>query len=87
MNTLEFKTALRRGPYAWPGGYPLYFICEDGESLCFTCAHKEFVNIFHSIKNRANDGWRVVAQDINWEDHDVTCAHCNQSIESAYGED
>lgn len=20
--------------FAWPGGYPLYYVCQDGETLC-----------------------------------------------------
>lgn len=32
-------------------------------------------------------GWRIVAQDVNWEDQDMICVHCNKKIESAYGDD
>jgi hypothetical protein len=24
--------------WAWPGGYPLYYMVEDGGALCPTCA-------------------------------------------------
>lgn len=84
--TLEFKNALRAGPYAWPGGYPLFFICDDGGTLCCKCAHSEARNIFKSIAGSHRDGWRVVGQDINYEDPDLCCAHCNGQIESAYGD-
>lgn len=85
--TLEMKKALRAGPYAWPGGYPLFFICDDGAELCCTCARKEVVNIFGSIARKQSDGWRVIGQDINWEDPELFCANCNERIESAYAED
>lgn len=32
--------------YAWPGGYPLYFICADNEVSCPKCAeHFTYDNI------------------------------------------
>ena len=31
----DFRAAMRNGPYAWPGGYPLYFITSDGAALSF----------------------------------------------------
>jgi len=34
INTVkDFGEALRNGPYAWPGGYPLFFITADGGAL------------------------------------------------------
>jgi hypothetical protein len=84
---LEFKQALRAGPYAWPGCYPLFFICDGGGALCCACAREEVRNIFSALLRKQNDGWRVIGQDVNWEDADLTCDHCNKQIESAYGED
>jgi hypothetical protein len=86
--TLDFKRALRAGPYVWPGGYPLYFICSDAEALCVSCAKQEARLVMQSIRDRADrgDGWNVIGQDVNWEDDSLYCAHCNAQIESAYGE-
>lgn len=84
--TLEFKNALRSGPYAWPGGYPLFFICDDGGALCCKCARSEARRIMESVRDRQSDGWRVVGMDINWENVEAHCDHCNGTIESAYGE-
>jgi hypothetical protein len=89
--TLEFKTALRSGPYAWPGGYPLFFICDDGGYLCCGCARKEARTIMEAIHNARNgwqrhDDWRVVGMDINWEDPHAHCEHCGDRIESAYAD-
>jgi hypothetical protein len=86
MNIREFKQSLRSGPYAWPGGYPLYFVCDDGGSICCDCARKELRNIASAINANRNDGWRVIGQDVNWEDTELHCDHCNKQIESAYGE-
>lgn len=72
-------------PYAWPGGYPTYFICSDGGALCHKCAKKEKHRVIEAIKDRDNSGWRVIACDINYEDNMLFCSHCDEHIESAYG--
>jgi hypothetical protein len=88
INTVsDFRKAVRQGPYAWPGGYPLFFLCRDGAALSFKAAKQERRNILESIANRSNDGWRVVALDVNWEDSSLYCDHTGEPIPSAYGED
>ena len=74
--------------FAWPGGYPIYYLCADGGILCPQCANKE-----SAVKEADKDAdypdfdqWRIVASDINWEDASLTCDNCNQRIESAYSE-
>jgi hypothetical protein len=86
-NPADFKATVRNGAYAWPGGYPMFFITSDGAALCFGCAKKEAWRIIRSIRERQNDGWRVERCDINYEDRDRYCDHCSERIESAYGED
>lgn len=83
----QLRATLRAGPYAWPGGYQMYLLMSDGEALCFQCGRSEIYWITRSIRDRSKDGWRVVACDINWEDDDMYCAHCNERIPSAYGND
>ncbi len=73
-------------PYAWPGGYPRYFITSDGAALSYAAAKSERELIESSIAERSNDGWRVVACDINWEDSELTCEHTGERIESAYAD-
>ncbi len=80
----DFRRAMRNGPYAWPGCYPCYFITSDGAALSFEAAKKERRNILESIAHRLDDGWRVVAVEINWEDGQLTCDHTGERIESAY---
>ena len=53
----ELCSTLRHGKWAWPGGYPLYFVTDDGGALCFDCARHELFNIIHSIRNDVSDGW------------------------------
>jgi hypothetical protein len=82
----DFRRAMRHGPYAWPGGYPCYFITNDGAALSFATARKERRCILETLRDKDNSGWRVVAVDINWEDSDLVCDHSGDPIESAYGE-
>lgn len=80
----DFRAAVRNGPYAWPGGYPLFFLCDDGGALCPACVKTERRNILESIAHKQSDGWRVIAHEINWEEQDMLCDHCNEHIECAY---
>lgn len=80
----DFARALKRGAYAWPGGYPTFFVCSDGGCLCFDCAKKEAKRIVEAIRDQSHDGWRIEAQDVNWES-ELFCDHCGKQIESAYG--
>jgi hypothetical protein len=82
----DFRQAMRNGPYAWPGGYPLYFITSDGAALSFEAAKENCRAILEAIHNHLNDGWRVVACEINYEDADLFCDHTGERIPSAYAE-
>lgn len=83
----EFNKALDHGPYAWPGGYPCYFLLADGEALSFKAAEENAGLIRDAIITRDNSGWRVVSLEINWEDGALFCAHSGERIQSAYAED
>jgi hypothetical protein len=82
----DFRKAMRIGPYAWPGGYPLYFITSDGAALSFDAAKAERRNILEAIRDKDNNGWRIVGMDINYEDGELYCEHTNERIPSAYAE-
>ena len=87
INTIsDFRKAMRHGPYAWPGGYPVYFVTSDGAALSFKAAKQERRNVLDSIVNDFEDGWRVEAMEINWEDDSLYCDHTGELIPSAYGE-
>jgi hypothetical protein len=73
--------------YAWPGGYPVYYVTSDGASLCASCVDKEIKTILESTLESSRDGWAVEGADINWEDSNLFCDHCSKRIESAYAED
>jgi len=81
----KVKEAIRNG-YAWPGGYPLYIVMEDGEALSIEAAKAEFKLVAHATLFAQRDGWQAAGVDINYEDTELYCAHTNKQIESAYGE-
>ena len=81
---VEQVKAFIREPYAWPGGYPLAMLMNDGEAVCSDCAKENLCTILGSTIDRTGDGWEVTDVFINWEDTELVCAHCNQPIQSAY---
>jgi hypothetical protein len=81
----QFKSDLL-SPYAWPGGYPRYFVTSDGAALSYKSALENQHLIIDSIENQFNDGWQVIGCDINWEDSELYCDHSSELIESAYAD-
>jgi hypothetical protein len=87
-NTKDLRDAVRAGKYAWPGGYPRYFIAADGEALSFDAVRAEYRQVLRAVKYpRTDTQWQVACTDINWENPDLYCAHTGERIESAYAED
>jgi hypothetical protein len=83
----EIKAALRNGPYAWPGGYPLYFVTSDGGALSFEAVRDNWREIASAhIRRDETCGWHIAGYEINWEDSDLLCDHTGERIESAYAE-
>ena len=80
----DFGRALKAGPYTFPGCYPVYFVCSDGEALSFQDALSNAALICSAIRDRDNSGWRVVGADVNWDDADLYSAHSGKKIEAAY---
>lgn len=70
-NVNQLKATLRSGEFTWPGFYPMYFIKSDGAALHFNCVRRNFRSVVDSVKNKADDGWRVIACEINYEDKDL----------------
>jgi hypothetical protein len=81
------KEAIRQ-PCAWPGGYPQYIVMADGEALSIAAARSEFGLIARAtLFSERRDCWRAEGVQVNWEDTQLYCAHTNEKIESAYGND
>ena len=67
--------------WAWPGGYPIFYLAKDNGVLCPTCA-----NQFKAGRDN-DEQLEPVAYDVNYEDAHLFCEHCSTRIESAYNED
>lgn len=84
----DFRQAMRNGPYAWPGGYPLYFVTADGAALSFKSAKANRRHILDALRDRdVHSGWCVIGVDVNWEDPFLFCDASGERIESAYGDE
>lgn len=62
--------------FAWPGGYPLYYLDEEGNTLCPKCANE-------------NDAYssELAGYDVYWEGPSIECdGGCGTFIKSAYGD-
>lgn len=60
--------------YAWPGGYPIYYLTQF-VVLCADCAAKD-----------TDEDDPIIERDINWEDPSLYCEECGNRIKSAYCE-
>lgn len=58
--------------FAWPGGYPLFYVTSAGLVACPDCANAETSD-------------PVTACDVHWEGEPLQCDDCGKDIESAYG--
>ncbi len=86
LTEAEVLDLLDKGMYAWPGGYPMYFVTSDGGALSFSTVKEEWECVQWSVSNDVDDGWRVVAVDVNWEDPNLYDDHTSERIESAYAD-
>lgn len=60
--TADLKATLRV-KYAWPGGYEIVYLTNDGAILCDGCVRKNLRSIFDDIKQPIGygTGWRIVS--------------------------
>ena len=80
----DLKATLRAGEYAWPGGYQLFFLTNDGETISFDGVRGDFYNTVYEITEGYSS--RIVACDVTYEDTNMICAETNKPIPAAYCE-
>lgn len=83
--TPQVKAAIRAG-FAWPGGYRLNVIMQDGATICADCARAEWRRIARSAAHSLHDGWAPAGAEIHREGPAEVCAHCGKELPSEYGE-
>ena len=82
MNGLPERMSDGKLPsYAWPGGYPVYYLAPDNGVLCPKCANE------YRPERDNREQLEPVTADVNWENSSLFCDNCNARIESAYAED
>jgi hypothetical protein len=64
MNALPQRDDGLLPSYAWPGGYPLFYLSQDGTVYCAECASQRDAEP------------PVVTYDINYEDPLLFCEGC-----------
>ena len=74
--------------YAWPGGYPIIYITNDGDVACADCCNGQNGAEFRVKDSDAirGDGWAIDAADCYYEGPTIPCCHCGAEIDSAYGD-
>lgn len=63
--------------FAFPGGYPLFYLDSTGATLCPACAVRALAD--------SDASRRPADADVNYENDALTCDDCSTRIESAYG--
>lgn len=82
----QVKTALRN-KYAWPGGYPLFLVMDDGAAVSIDAARAQWRDIVAAhLAGDVRTGYTVANIAINWDDADLYCEISGARIESAYAE-
>lgn len=71
--------------FAFPGGYPIVYLTVDGADICPNCANGENRSDCHPAA--FDPQWRLIGADINYENGDCYCEHCNAQIPAAYVDD
>ena len=80
LTIAQVKETIRK-PYAWPGGYRLLFLMEDGETLLPETARKNFREVIEDTKASYGE-WNIVGIYVHWEGDPLYDAHTNEQIDS-----
>jgi hypothetical protein len=90
---IEVDADLKPIAYAWPGGYPMYYLAREGwrdeeTGILEESSYDRTTFVLCSkCAREARELDRILIDcDVNWEDTDLICEDCNELIESAYAE-
>lgn len=79
LTTSERLLALARQRWAWPGGYEIFFITDDGGTLCAPCVAGSWLELIQDAN--PGDGWYIDGFSHTGEiDDPETCDHCYREI-------
>jgi hypothetical protein len=91
QNAIYLDSNLKPTWYAWPGGYPVFYLSRngfrDGETMELDYNEhdrSENVTCAKCAGNAAEEALILIASDVNYEDASLYCDVCSERIESAY---
>jgi len=70
--------------WAWPEGYPIYYLNEEGDVVCPQCARNE-ENYIVDL-GPEDCAKQIIAFDVYYEGPTLICCECGTGIDSAYGD-
>ena len=77
----KLKSCLRAGDYTFPGNYRLFFITSDGACLSFSSVLDNLQEIYYSMMNDINDGWKITGlSSVEEFEDEVYCDHSNELL-------
>lgn len=91
-NQIEIDSNHKPIKYAWPGGYPAFYMARNGyrdESGALELSRHdrtEAVCCADCAAKASEKDIILTHVNINWESEDLFCEFCSDLIESAYGE-
>ena len=84
-NPADMAATVARDGYAWPGGYELVIVTDDGGVLCHDCVRSEYGQIYReAISRERGCGWKpaaVGAIGCNIDDAEALyCDNCDKVL-------
>ena len=76
-NRNELVELVTRHPFAWPGGYEMAIITDDGGVICQKCVGEcrdEMLNA------DPGDGWYAVGYTHTGNEDELRCDHCYRDL-------
>lgn len=73
----DLARMIARDKFAWPGGYEMAAVTDDGGLLCHDCCRREYYMIRTAS---SGDGWNVSGLWVEDGDSEAYCDHCGRVI-------
>jgi hypothetical protein len=66
--------------FAWPGGYPMAYVTEGGDTLCADCATAELTSWRVNESDDPPAAWLSFGNDTDYPETDERCDNCGRVI-------
>ena len=91
-NPADMAAMVARDGYAWPGGYELVIVTDDGAVLCSDCVQANYDQVYReAISKERGCGWKpaavgAIGSNIDEAEY-MACGHCGKVLCDGEGED